>query len=471
MTQSFKENIASILFVSQSFRNVVVEVYFDLPKDYKIKESDKGRLLDLYRETFKEHSNVLYMFGEDERSLIIYIPVVDSFNEIKEKLNLAVTESSLMVRDERGIQNVLAKYAIVAYPYSNEEMILGDLKYAVSQGKPFNLYLPTRYKNNIDAKLLMNTSMNLNYSSKIIGALSELDYSAKNNERNHVLLREVFDAITNFMDIDDGGIIVYNSLADQYQTYATNSRGFMFNGAIDKSFVEKLGAAVDDDDVYYFSTIRHAGIALQQPLSMYGIQSGIYYVIKDLDSIYNINSIIKDLFNPYTINDKDIKLLIERVGTNLNMLSCEIDKIKAYKDKDLNVTSDDINKLTHQNIEADMFLLVDTIINNDKEKSIQIYKELINNNEEPIAIIITLANKIRNIYITKELLRKGYSEVDIAGILGVKPGYLYYLRNSINKYDSYTLYSLLSKLADLDYNIKTNKIDKYTALELFILEK
>lgn len=194
-------------------------------------------------------------------------------------------------------------------------------------------------------------------------------------------------------------------------------------------------------------------------------------VIKDLDSIYNINSIIKDLFNPYTINDKDIKLLIERVGTNLNMLSCEIDKIKAYKDKDLNITSDDINKLTHQNIEADMFLLVDTIINNDKEKSIQIYKELINNNEEPIAIIITLANKIRNIYITKELLRKGYSEVDIAGILGVKPGYLYYLRNSINKYDSYTLYSLLSKLADLDYNIKTNKIDKYTALELFILEK
>jgi len=194
-------------------------------------------------------------------------------------------------------------------------------------------------------------------------------------------------------------------------------------------------------------------------------------VIKDLDSIYNINSIIKDLFNPYTINDKNIKLLIERVGTNLNMLSCEIGKIKAYKDKDLNITSDDINKLTHQNIEADMFLLVDTIINNDKEKSIQIYKELINNNEEPIAIIITLANKIRNIYITKELLKKGYSEVDIAGILGVKPGYLYYLRNSINKYDSYTLYNLLSKLADLDYNIKTNKIDKYTALELFILEK
>ena len=282
--QSFKENIASILFVSQSFRNVILEVYFDLPRDMRINDLDKGRLLDLYRETFKDHSNVLYMFGEDERSLIIYIPVVDSFNEIKEKINLVVTESSLMVRDERGIQNVLAKYAIVAYPFSNEEMILGDLKYAVSQGKPYNLYLPTRYKSNIDAKLLMNTSMNLNYSSKIIGALSELDYSAKNNERNHVLLKEVFDAITNFMDIDDGGIIVYNSLADKYQTYTSNTRGTMFNGAIDNSFVEKLGNAVDDDDVFYFSTVKHAGISLQQPLSMYGIKSGIYYVIRELES-------------------------------------------------------------------------------------------------------------------------------------------------------------------------------------------
>lgn len=300
--QSFKDNLSSILFVSQSFRNIIIEVYFDLPKDTRLKETDKSRLLNLYRELFKDHSNVLYMFKDDERSLIIYVPVIDSFNEIKEKLNLVVTESSLMVRDERGIQNILAKYAIVAYPYSNEDMILGDLQYAVSQGKPFNLYLPTRYKNNVDAKLLMNTSMNLNYSSKIIRALSELDYSATNNEKNHILLKEVFDAITNFLDIDDGGIIVYNSLADQYQTYVTNTRGSLFNGPIDDSFIEKLGAAVDDDYVYYFSTIKHAGISLQQPLSMYGIQSGEYYVIRELDT--NKIFAIVYLFN----KNKDLNL-------------------------------------------------------------------------------------------------------------------------------------------------------------------
>lgn len=192
--------------------------------------------------------------------------------------------------------------------------------------------------------------------------------------------------------------------------------------------------------------------------------------IKDLDSSNNIKDIIKESFKPYNITDNLITLLIDRVGTSLIMLENEIEKIKTYKNKDLTITHDDIINLTHENIEANMFLLVDTIISKDKSKAINIYHEMLDMNEEPIAIIITLANKIRSLYQTKELYKKGYSEFDIAAILGVKPGYLYYLKDSLRKYDSETLYNLLSKLADLDYDIKSGKIDKNTGLELFILE-
>ena len=192
--------------------------------------------------------------------------------------------------------------------------------------------------------------------------------------------------------------------------------------------------------------------------------------IKDLDTNIDIKTIIKEMFKPYTIDDETINLFIERVGTNLIMLETEIEKIKVYKDENFKITKEDILNLTHENIEANMFLLVDMIISKQKEKAITIYHEMLNMNEEPIAIIITLANKIRTLYQTKELYRKGYSEYDIASILGVKTGYLYYLKDSLKKYDSETLYKLLSKLADLDYDIKTGKIDKNIALELFILE-
>ena len=136
----------------------------------------------------------------------------------------------------------------------------------------------------------------------------------------------------------------------------------------------------------------------------------------------------------------------------------------------MTITKEDIINLTDENIEANIFLLIDSIISKDKEKSLLIYNKLLDLNEEPISIIITLSNKIRSLYQTKELYKKGYKETDIANILGVKPGYLYYLRESLSKYDSYKLKDILNKLADLDYNIKRGTISKNQALELFIIE-
>lgn len=300
--RSFKDNIANIIFVSQSFRNLIIEVYFDLPKDNSLSDDDKNRLLELYSNAFKEHDNVLYMFPSSNRSLIIYVPVIDSFNEIKEKLNYVVTDSSVMIRDERGIQNIPAKYALVAYPYSNEGMILGDLKYAKRLNKPYYLYLPHRFKSNVGNKLLMNTSMNLNYTSKIINSLSGLDYSAINNEKNYNLLKTIFDEIADFVDIDEAGIIAYNETLDEYYSYVSSSRSGLFSKEVKKDFVESLASVSDDDDVYYFSCRKHASSVLQEALGYYGVQSGIYYVIRGIEN-NNIIAIV------YLLNrDKDLNL-------------------------------------------------------------------------------------------------------------------------------------------------------------------
>ena len=147
--KTFKENLSNIIFVSQSFRNVLIEVYFELPLKDKLAKRDKKRLLDLYVKLFSDHHGVLFMFAEDDRSIVIYVPVIDSFTEIKEKLGYAVTNSSVTIRDDRGIRHIVAKYALVAYPYSSEEMMLGDLRFAKRQGDPYLLFLPQRYRENI----------------------------------------------------------------------------------------------------------------------------------------------------------------------------------------------------------------------------------------------------------------------------------------------------------------------------------
>lgn len=165
--------------------------------------------------------------------------------------------------------------------------------------------------------------------------------------------------------------------------------------------------------------------------------------VKELNSTNDINDIVIGLFDNYKVTPKQIKLLTDRVGTNLDLLNQEITKIKIYKDNELTITDDDIKNLTSENVEANMFLLIDKIVNKEKAKAISIYHEMLKMNEEPIAIVISLANKIRSLYQTKELFCKGYKDVDIASILGVKPGYLYYMRDSLKKYDSNTLLILL----------------------------
>ena len=282
--KSFRENIGNIIFVSQSFRNLLLEVYFALPGGVTLNDDNKERLLNLYNETFKEHVNTLYMFSEDERSLLIYIPVIDSFSEIKDKLNRVVTSSSIMVRDDRGIQNILAQYALVAYPYSSEDMIFGDLHYAKRQNSPYFLFIPTRYRSNVGKKFLINNTMNLNYTSKMMNELSKLDYSLTDNDKNEKILKSIFNSISNFLNCDDMGLIMYDEAKDNFYSYLHNDRATLFlSHPVKKSVIELFASVTDEDNYYYFSQRSHANQAIQQILGLYGVESGEYYSFHDFE--------------------------------------------------------------------------------------------------------------------------------------------------------------------------------------------
>ena len=300
--KTFKENLSNIIFLSQSFRNVLIEVFYDFPTEEKLRKDDQERLLNLYRETFSDHDRVLYMFAEDEKSLLIYVPVIDSFTEIREKLSYAVTESSVTIRDDRGIRNILAKYAVVAYPYSSEEMMLGDLRAARRQSEPYTLFLPQRARENINKNLMLNSTMNANYTSKILVELNKIDYSVKDNEKNKNVLRNIFNEITDFLDVDEGGIVSFDRTNGAYYSYVASRRSTLFKQDVSKDLIEALAGAVDDDNSYYFSTKRHASGTIKRVLDMYGINSGTYFVVRSIET-HEITALVY-MFN----REKDLKL-------------------------------------------------------------------------------------------------------------------------------------------------------------------
>lgn len=184
----------------------------------------------------------------------------------------------------------------------------------------------------------------------------------------------------------------------------------------------------------------------------------------------DMTNLVRRLLKDYNIDYKTINLFLDRVGNNPLIIQNEINKIKIYKENDKTITDEDILNLTTKLIEIDIFKLIDYIVKKDKEKALELYYEMLKMNEEPIKIIVILANQFRIMYQSKELLKKGYSEKDIANILKIHPYRVKLAIQNSRNYTSKVLLKNLNNLADIDIGIKTGILNKDLALELFILK-
>ena len=109
------------------------------------------------------------------------------------------------------------------------------------------------------------------------------------------------------------------------------------------------------------------------------------------------------------------------------------------------------------------------ILNKETARSFRIYKDLIMNNEEPVKLIVLIGNAMRLLYQVKLLDRKGYNDKEIAQMLSIKSGRLWYIRRDSRNFVLKELLVCIDELSQLDIAIKTGKIDKYKGLELFLM--
>ena len=191
--------------------------------------------------------------------------------------------------------------------------------------------------------------------------------------------------------------------------------------------------------------------------------------VKEFAPLTNQTQYVISMLKPYQIEEKEATFLIHRVGNQLSILEQEIQKLKTYKNKDLQITKQDIIDVTCKTVDIDIFTLLDNIVTKNKERALESYAEMIKIGEEPIKIMILLANQFRIMYQAKQLIKKGYSEKDISSSLNVHP---YRIKLALEKSRSFqeeTLLNYLKQLSHLDYEIKSGKTDKNIGLELFIL--
>ena len=187
----------------------------------------------------------------------------------------------------------------------------------------------------------------------------------------------------------------------------------------------------------------------------------------------NPENFIKNELKDYTLESGVIKLLVEYCKNDITKIENECKKLKTFNYETKKISKSDIEELVIEKLgdETEItFSFSRSLAEKNKKEALRKYKELLDYQIEPIAIVGLLASQIRIIYQVKTLSNQNLSPYDIAKMLGEKSDYrVKKTKELIRYYSEQELLDLMKTLSDMDIQMKTTDIDRNSLIELFIL--
>lgn len=161
-------------------------------------------------------------------------------------------------------------------------------------------------------------------------------------------------------------------------------------------------------------------------------------------------------------------LLLTTVGTDCGQLVGELEKLWLYRGKEA-ITEDDVLLLCPRTAEADIWQLLDAVVDDRPGDAARLVRASLGRGENPVALVASLASQIRMMARASERVSAGVSPKMLAAALGANR---YWVEQSLRRAGAFSipsLYRALVELARLDLAIKTGTVDGPVGVESFVL--
>ncbi|KKP81924.1 MAG: polymerase III subunit delta protein [candidate division WS6 bacterium GW2011_GWD1_35_594] len=159
-----------------------------------------------------------------------------------------------------------------------------------------------------------------------------------------------------------------------------------------------------------------------------------------------------------------INLLIQYSNFDTERFENNLRKLKLLG-KEL-ITSKDVREIAPDTLEEDIWKLLDEM-NIQNGKPLKVLEKILNQKVDPNFIFSMIARNMKLITMTKHLTDKHTSFQQIASILKVPPFTVKPLLDASEKYSWEKIVNKYHKLCNLDYEIKTGRIEPKLGLTLF----
>lgn len=170
------------------------------------------------------------------------------------------------------------------------------------------------------------------------------------------------------------------------------------------------------------------------------------------------------------IGKEECRRIIFLCGSLMTNLITEVDKIAAYSKNEV-ITREDIDAVASRVLEANVFDLTDCIMKRDYTKAIYIFRDLMEDKNEPIAVLSALTRQVQRIYAAALARREGRGERYLMELYNFRSSYpAELLLNATGHITVEGAAKALEICCNADMEVKSNIPDSERVVELAILK-
>lgn len=170
------------------------------------------------------------------------------------------------------------------------------------------------------------------------------------------------------------------------------------------------------------------------------------------------------------ISVRNIEQLLERVGTDMELLSHELDKLIGYTGERAVIEAEDIQAVSSGLTVSKIFDMIDSVATKQKDAALSLYEDLLANKESPMSILYMFSRHINILLQIKECLALGMNKNEMARKCGIPPFTVAKYSKQAGLFTRKELLKMLKNRIDYEEKFKTGRINDQLSVELFLIQ-
>jgi DNA polymerase III subunit delta len=168
------------------------------------------------------------------------------------------------------------------------------------------------------------------------------------------------------------------------------------------------------------------------------------------------------------ISQEGLSLLVQLVGNNIRTLANELDKAVIYAGQDKTVQTKDVEAVVGVSKNFTIYELRNQLGNKNMAQSLMIIDRLLEQGEEPVMMLNSLADFFTTLWKVRELLAKSMPMKDIAAAIKIHPFFARNYFDQAKRFSVQELKDILARLLEADYNLKRSYLTPKMNFEFLI---